>query len=243
MGAKLRRDVVQMERLFAPGGQKGSDMKQQRSMVLAVALFALSTSVAMAQFGGRGGMRGMNNGGGLQMLRLPEVQKELKLTPEQIALIDVKQQEVRDAVQALYPGGFGQMTPEERQQRMAKTQDLQDKAVADILGLRFHQLELQQQGPVAITRKSVADELKLTADQQKQVADIQTQTNSDRRAAMQGMNFQNMSDDDRQKLRTKMQDTQKAESDKLLAVLTDAQKTQWKAMQGTPFTFPAPAKP
>ena len=217
-------------------------MKLQRSMALAAALFALSTSMAMAQFGGRG-MRGMNNGGGLQMLRLPEVQKELKLTPDQIALIDTKQQEVRDAVEALYPGGFGQMTPEERQQRMAKTQELQDKAVADILGLRFRQLELQQQGPVAITRKSVADELKLTADQQKQVADIQTQTNADRQAAMQGVDFQNMSDDDRQKLMTKMQDVQKAEGAKLLALLTDTQKTQWKTMQGTPFTFPAPTGP
>ena len=102
---------------------------------------------------------------------------------------------------------------------------------------------MQQQGPIAITRKSVADELKLTADQQKQVADIQTQANTDRRAAMQGVDFQNMSDDDRQKMMTKMQDVQKAEGDKILAVLTDAQKTQWKTMQGTPFTFPAPVGP
>jgi len=218
-------------------------MKQQRSIVLAVALFALSSGMAMAQFGGGGGMRGMNNGGGLQMLRLPEVQKELKLTPEQIGMIDGKQQEVRDAMQALYPNGFRQMTPEERQQGMAKTQELQDKAVADILMGRFHQIELQRQGPVAITRKSVADELKLTTDQQKQVADLQTQANVDRRAAMQGVDFQNMTADDRQKLMTKMQDAQKAEGDKILALLTDAQKTQWKAMQGTPFTFPAPAAP
>ena len=210
----------------------------------AVALFALSSSTAMAQFGGGGrGGRGQNNGGGLQMLRIPEVQKELKLTPEQISLIDVKQQEVRDAMQALYPGGFGQMTPEERQQRMTKTQELQDKAVFDIIGLRFRQLELQQQGPVAITRKSVADQLKLTDDQQKQVADIQTQTNTDRRAAMQGIDYQNMSDTDRQALATKMADMQKAEGDKILALLTDTQKTQWKAMQGTPFTFPAPTAP
>lgn len=218
-------------------------MRQQRSIALAVALFALSSGMAMAQFGGRGGMRGQNNGGGLQMLRLPEVQKELKLTPEQIGMIDAKQQEVRDAVQALYPGGFGQMTPEERQQRTAKTQELQDKAVADILALRFRQLELQRLGPVAITRKSVADGLKLTADQQKQVADLQTQANADRRAAMQGVDFQNMSDEDRQKMMTRMRDAQKAEGDKVLALLTDAQKTQWKAMQGTPFTFPAPATP
>ena len=219
-------------------------MKQQQSIVLtAVALFALSSSVAMAQFGGGRGGRGYNNGGGLQMLRLPEVQKELKLTPEQISMIDVKQQEVRDAMQALYPGGPGQMTPEERQQRMAKTQELQDKAVFEILGLRFRQLELQQQGAVAITRKSVADELKLTDAQQKQVAELQTQANTDRRAAMQGIDYQNMTDADRQALATKMSDMQKAEGDKILALLTDTQKTQWKAMQGTPFTFPAPAAP
>ena len=209
---------------------------------MAVALIALSSGMAMAQGGGRGGMRGPTNGG-LQMLRLPEVQRELKLTPEQISLIDVKQKETRDAMQALYPNGFGQMTPEERQQRMAKTQELQDKAVADILGLRFRQLELQQQGPVAIARKSVADELTLTADQQKQVADLQTQANADRRAAMQGVDFQNMSADDRQKMMTKMMDIQKATGDKILALLTDAQKTQWKAMQGAPFTFPAPVVP
>lgn len=218
-------------------------MRQQRTIALAAAFFALSPGVAMAQGGGRGGMRGPNNGGGLQMLSIPEVQKELKLTPEQIGMIGAKQQEVRDAVQALYPGGFGQMTPEERQQRMAKTQELQDKAVADILTLRFRQMELQQQGPVALTRKSVADQLKLTDDQQKQVAGLQTQANADRRAAMQGVDFQNMSAEDRQNLMTKMRDAQKAEGDKILALLTDTQKTQWKAMQGAPFTFPAPAAP
>ena len=128
---------------------------------------------------------------------------------------------------------------------MDTMQDLQDAAVADILLARYKQLELQQQGPVAITRKSVATELKLTDDQQKKVADIQTQAEADRRAAMQGIDFQNLSDDDRKTLMTKMQDARKTEGDKLLALLTDAQKAQWKDMQGTPFTFTpgAPAAP
>lgn len=198
----------------------------------------------MAQAGGRGGMRGMYGmAGGLQMLRLPEVQKELNLTPAQIALVDTKQQEVRDAVRALYPGGFGQMTPEQRKERNDKQQELSDKAVADILLLRFHQLDLQQQGPIALTHKSVADELKLTDDQQKKIADVQTQTDTDRRAAMQGVDFRNMTDTDRQTMMTKMQDIQKAEGDKILALLTDTQKADWKTLLGTPFTFPAPAAP
>ena len=213
-------------------------MNLRNSVVMVAALLVLPAGMAMAQFGGRGGMRGPN--GGMQMLRMPEVQKELKLTPDQIALFDAKQQEVRDALRALYPGGYAQMTPEERKQRAEKQQELQDKAVADILFLRYHQLDLQQQGPVAITRKSVADELKLTDDQQKKVTDLRTQADADRSAAMQGVDFRNMSDTDRQALMTKMQDIQKAEGDKILALLTDAQKAQWKTMQGTPFTFPAP---
>ncbi len=85
--------------------------------------------------------------------------------------------------------------------------------------------------------------MKLTDAQQKQVADLQTQANADRRAAMQGVDYQNMSDTDRQALAAKMWDMQKSEGDKILALLTDTQKTQWKAMQGTPFTFPAPVAP
>ncbi len=177
------------------------------------------------------------------MLRIPAVQKELNLTPAQIAQLDAKEQDVQTQQRALFQGGFANLTPEERQQRMDKMQDLQDTAVADILLARYKQLELQQQGPVAITRKSVADQLKLTDDQQKQVAAAQTQSQADMRAAMQGVDFQNLSDDDRKTLMTKMQDARKAEGDKILAILTDAQKAQWKDMQGTPFTFPAPGAP
>ena len=214
-------------------------MKFKSSVALAVALMVLPSSVALAQAGGRGGMRGMYGmNGGLQMLRLPEVQKELNLTPAQIALVDAKQQEIRDALRALYPGGFGQMTSEQRKERNDKQQELSDKAAAEILMLRYHQLELQQQGPIALTRKSVADQLKLTEDQQKKIVDLQTQADTDRRAAMQGVDFRNMSDADRQTLMTKMSDIQKAEGDKILALLTDTQKADWKTLQGTPFTFP-----
>lgn len=218
-----------------------------RSLVIGVGLFALSCGMSMAQFGGGGGGRGGMRGPatGIQMLRIPAVQTELKMTPDEISKIDAKQQEVRTGMQGLYQGGFAQMTSEERQQRADKVAELNDKAAADILDAtqqkRFLELELQRQGPMAIMRKSVATQLALTDDQQKKLADIQTQADSDRRDAMQGMNFANMTADDRQKMMTKMQDLQKAQGDKILAVLTDAQKAQWKTMQGTPFTFPAPA--
>ena len=214
---------------------------------LAAVLIA-SSGTALAQGGGRGGRMMGGAGGGLGMLLIAEVQREIKMTPEQIAKVEAKQQEVRDAFQAAFPGGGGgggaQITPEERQKRAAKQQELQSKAVGEILDAtqltRFRQLELQQQGALALARKEVATELKLTEDQIKQIAGIQSQLDTDRRAAFQGVDFQNMSDEERTKLMTKMQDLQKAAGAKVAALLTEAQATQWKTMQGTPFTFPAP---
>ncbi|HVK06434.1 MAG TPA: hypothetical protein VM490_23385 [Armatimonadaceae bacterium] len=183
---------------------------------------------------------------GIGMLRIAEVQKELKMTPEQVAKLDAKQDEVRQKMQTLFQGGGNpaEMTPAERQKRTEQMMEVQTKAVNEILDptqqKRYRQLDLQQQGASALMRKDVADELKLTDEQKKALADAQVKADEDRRAAMQGVDFQGMSADDRAKLMTKMQDIQKASGDKMLAVLTDAQKTQWKEMQGTPFTFPAP---
>lgn len=214
-------------------------------LVLALAVLPLSAGIASAQGQGGGGRRGgmMGRQGGLQMLRMATVQTELKMTPEQIGKLDAKQSDLRQSMQGLGGGGGGQLSPEERQQRMEKVQELQTKAVNDILDptqqKRFRQLELQQQGPSALARKDVAAELKLTDEQTKKIADLQRQADADRRSAMQGVDFQSMSPEDRDKLMTKMQDIQKATGAKMAALLTEAQQTQWKDMQGVPFTFPA----
>lgn len=231
-------------------------MRRKAWLGLAVALVLLPTSAAFAQGGGqgggqgrggqRGGMMGGRMGGGLMMLRMPAVQTELKMTQEQIGKIDAKQQELR-AAQGQGGGGFGggQASPEERQKMMAQMQEANTKAVASILDAtqlkRFHQLELQQAGPAAIAnRKDVQTELKVTEDQLKKIAEVQTQAQQDQRAAMQSFgNFQDMTQEDRTKMMAKMQEMQKATGEKIAAVLTDAQKAQWKEMLGTPFTFPA----
>jgi hypothetical protein len=206
-------------------------------------------SAALAQ--GGGGRRGMvgRGGGGLLMLRLAEVQKELKMTPEQVGKLDAKQAEVRQSMQDAFQGSGNpaEMSAADRQKLMDKMQAIQSKAVADLLDAtqqkRFRQLELQQQGPSAIAaRKDVADELKLTEDQKKQIAEIQAKADADNRAAMQGVDFQSMTQEDRVRMMTKRQDIQKTAGEKIAALLTEAQKAQWKEMLGAPFTFP-PAVP
>jgi Spy/CpxP family protein refolding chaperone len=211
-----------------------------------LAMLMLSASMtANAQRGqGRGGFGG---GGGLQLLRIPEVQKELKMTEAQIAKIDAKQDEVRESMRSLGGGGnFGDMTPEERQKFIAKMQEIQSKAANDILTddaqkKRFRQLELQRAGSNAFTRADVATELKLTDDQKKQIADLQSKSQQEMQGIFQGAGDpRDMTAEERQKMQAKMQDLQKATGEKITGVLTDAQKTQWKEMIGAPFTFPPP---
>ncbi len=184
---------------------------------------------------GRGGQFG-GRMGGLFLLRIPQVQTELKMTQPQIDKLDAKQQEIQDQMRAIFQGGggFQQMSPEERQKAMQKMQDIQAKAVADILDTgqqkRFHQIELNLQGYRALEQKSNQDEIGLTADQRAKVAAIVTDENTARREA-----FQSLQGGDREAARSKMQEIQKSTEEKIGALLTDAQKSKWKEMLGAPF--------
>lgn len=219
-------------------------MKRVCVALMVGVLLATCVGSAWAQGGRRfGGMMGGPMGGGLMLLSIPQVQQELKMTQPQIDKLQAKQQELRQAMQEIFQGGGGPpSSPEEREKIFARIRELQDKALADILDTRqlkrFRQLELQRQGPSALARKDIADELKLTEAQRGQIQTIQQQTGEAMRGAMQGVDFQNMTPEDRQKLGAKMQEIQKAAGDKILAVLTAAQRTQWKAMLGEPFKFP-----
>jgi hypothetical protein len=153
-------------------GQGGKTVRRRGFIgtVLAASLALSLGSAAVAQGGGGGGGRGpgmmgrFGAGGGLGLLRMPEVQRELNMTPAQIGKIEEKQREVREAMQAMFPGGgggFGQLSTEERRALTTRMQEAQTKAVNAILDAtqqkRFRQLELQQQGPLAIaTRNDVA---------------------------------------------------------------------------------------
>ncbi|HZP80337.1 MAG TPA: hypothetical protein VFB21_01745 [Chthonomonadaceae bacterium] len=219
-------------------------MRHRMIALIVIGLLIVSVGSASAQGGRRGGMMG-RMGGGLGLLRMESVQKELKMTQPQIEKLDSKQQEVRAQMQELFQnsGGFQNMSPEDRQKLFAKSQEIQHKAVADILDTtqmkRFEQLELQQQGPSALMRKDIADRLKLTEAQRSKLAEIQQQAMSEMRALFQSGNGGGpggMSEENRQKF----QAIQKTSNEKALAVLTAEQQKQWKQMLGAPFTFGPP---
>lgn len=213
-----------------------------------LALTLLTGTTALAQGGGGGGggrggggrfgggMMMGRGGGGLQLLTMKEVQTELKMTQDQIDKATAKQQEMMQQMRDARQNGGTPPDP-------AEMQKTQEKAVADILNAdqlkRFKQLQLQREGVQAFNRKEVAEALKLTDDQKTKIKDIQKKEADDRTAAMQGVDFRNMTPEDRQKLMDKNMEMQKASNDQILAVLTDDQKKTWKDMQGEPFKFPA----
>jgi hypothetical protein len=199
-----------------------------------VGLSLLISSVAFAQGQGRGfGFGG--GGGGLFLLSRPEVQTELKMTDEQKSQVQEKQAAQRANGQGRQQG-FQNLSPEERQKRLADMQAEQTKVVNSILNpeqqARFKQISLQQSGLRGLAQNpAAADELKLTADQTTQIQSILMAS----REAQRGL-FQQGAD--RQAGFEKMQAMNKETDGKILAVLTDAQKTQWTQMLGASFTLP-----
>ena len=234
-------------------------MKRSAIAAVAVALMFATVGVASAQRGQRGqggGRFGFGQGrggfgGGLQMLRIPAVQQELKMTEAQIAKLDAKQDEVQNGMREIMEsaGGFQalrDMSPEDRQKFQTKISDLQNKAVSDVLDAtqlkRYKELVLQREGPLAASRKEVADALKLTDAQRKQVAEIQRGLQESRMQAFQSLG-QGASPEDRAKGMAKMEELQTKAGDQALALFTEDQKKAWKEMTGAPFKFPAPQRP
>ncbi|HET6881720.1 MAG TPA: hypothetical protein VFI31_16270 [Pirellulales bacterium] len=233
-------------------------MLRARTALVVVALL-LSVSVAAAQdqprgrgrggfgggFGGFGGMGGMfANPVGL--LRAPEVQKELNLSEEQTKQVD-------EALADLNPGrgGFNfqelqNLSDEDRQKRMEEmrkkgeeamkaAEEKMNKILKPEQLTRLKQLALQRQGVMALTRPEVAKDLGLTKEQQEKIREIQASTRPEG-----GRNFQDLSDEERQKLFAEMNERREKAQTEMLAVLTADQKAKFEELKGKEFDFPQP---
>ena len=206
-----------------------------KSAALALVATAALASSAFAQRGGGG----FGRGGGANMLRMPEVQAELKLTDDQKTKVAAALDKLREQRQNSGQD-FQSLSQEERQKLMAQRRTEDDKALADVLNAdqmkRYHQLQLQQQGLSAVAQdKALADELKITDEQRTKIQTIV----DDQRNAMRELFQGGGGGGDRQAMMQKMQELRKQTDDKIAAVLTDDQKSKWKEMTGAPFTFPA----
>lgn len=205
----------------------------------ALGVIALLSAPALAQ-GPRGG--GMGMGGGLMLLQNEGVQKELKLTDEQVSKAREAGQDLRDRFSADLQS-FRDKTDAERREVMEKMSGDTKKILAGILKpeqqKRFEQIQLQAQGIQALAGEEVQKTLKLTDDQKDKLRTLAQESGQQMREAFQS------AQGDFQAASSKIQGIRKDSMARASALLTDDQKKAWSDLIGEPFevSFGGPRRP
>ena len=173
-------------------------------------------------------------GGGAMLLLNPGVQKELKLTDDQIdkgrTAVTKIWEKYQPELQAL-----ADLSAEERREKgqalMKKLTEEVTKATSNVLKpeqvKRLDQITLQQRGAGALSDADIQKKLKLTDEQKtklKKITDDAAKSRQDIFAAGRGP-----------ETGKKMEAIRKETMEKATAILTDAQAKTWKEMTGTPF--------
>ena len=172
------------------------------------------------------------------LLKLPEVQTELKLEADQAKKLDAISDEItreRARLNAEYN---------------AKLNDLNKKAKEESLGLlsdaqrrRTEQLQLQQQGERALARPEIAEKVGLSQEQRAEISKVISQRGP---LVLNGRGGGNATPPnatvpvqeriEQFREAATRRDTEMRE--KILAVLTPEQKTKWSELTGETFQFP-----
>jgi Spy/CpxP family protein refolding chaperone len=198
------------------------------SLVLLGAMAGCHSSVADAPPAGQRG-RGGGGRGGFNLLADETVQKELALTSGQKESIQKISADSRTSMSGL--------SQQDRQTKMPELRKAMDDKIDAVLNAtqkaRLKELRLQAQGPAALATKEVAEALKLTADQVKQIEEVNKGLDKARRETFQfggGMNND---------VREQLTILQTEADEKILALLDSDQATAFERMQGAKFDLSA----
>ena len=199
--------------------------------ILAVAAmaFVLTTSNQVhAQGRDRGGLR-MGNVAPIQLLQVDEVQAELKLTAEQREKVDATHDEFMTARRQIFAEA-----DKESGVRGSKMKELKDKNAEKLTEVldqaqrkRLREIVLQVNGASELDGKEVAEELKITPEQKKQLAEVRKANAKARREALKALE-----DGGEGSRSEKLSELQTNGDKKLLEVLTPEQRKQFEGMQG-----------
>lgn len=212
--------------------------RNRLAMVSMVALLVVSSASALhAQGqGGRGrgrGFFGSRDVMRLNLLALPKVQEDLKLSDEQKSKSQAAMEELSAERQKVFAGGQN-LSDEERQKAFASLQEKTKsswetaaKSLSKEQLERLDQISLQQMGAGALSDETVAKTLMLTEDQQKKLGEVGAEVGGKMRELGFGEGTQE-----------KRAELQKEMTEKSLAVLTDDQRSQFAKMQGEKLELP-----
>lgn len=177
----------------------------------------------------------------LQLLRNPKVQDELKLDEDQKTEATEAIQELSKSRRGLYKNLQG-LQPKDRQKKVRefnkKFQQDSAKKAKDILEpkqyARLQEIVVQLQGIRALQNPDVEKKLKISDEQKKKIADIQTSLPQKRQQILQGLRA-NGNRIDFKKYREKVQKLNKEIEKNTLEVLTKEQREQFDKMKGKKF--------
>lgn len=200
----------------------------------------LSADAALAQGRGRGGRGGGFGGGATTLVAIPQVQKELKLTDEQVSLVKELQQQTGQGGQRTR-GNNQNLTDAERQERREQAEKRNEERTAKVTALltdeqntRLKQIQLWVQGAARLADNAeAAKTLGLTDDQKGALKTINEESAKKRGDLMQKM--RGASEDQRKEITTQAAGLRNDAEAEALAVLTDEQKTQFATLRGPKF--------
>jgi len=219
---------------------------------LTVAAVALLAGPALAQRQGQGrggfGFGGMGQAGPATLLANKSVQEELKLTTDEVAKVSAPGKTLSEKRRAMFTDLQG-ATQEQRTEKMKELTDAAKAADEDAMKIakdtlkpdqmkRFGQIEIQVKGDAAFIDENVQKTLAITDPEKDQIKTIRdeaaTKMRELRPARGQGGQGRGQGN---QETQTKIQALRKETVEKVVAILTDSQKTQWKEMVGSPFEY------
>lgn len=173
---------------------------------------------------GFGRMWGGGAGIGGMLLNRADVQRELNLTDQQKAKINEMQQAQRVAMQELR-----NLPPEERRQRMQEIRQKNDPTTVlnENQKKRLKELELQWLGPMALMNPETAREVGLTDEQRSKIQGLLMEQMQQMRERFQGGGQPGAN----------LEQARQQLENRILEILTPAQRQKWQQMQGKPFQF------
>lgn len=171
----------------------------------------------------------------LGLFASPDVQKELKLSEDQIS----KLRDVLNRVMENHRDDFAklqQLPPEEQQKKMTAINEEHNKAVAGVLDAkqrkRYKQIQWQLDPIGSLQDPELQKELKLSDEQKKKIDGLFNDANKKVQEMMKSR------ETSREKYQAVVKDLEKKTND----VLSEEQQKNLKELKGSPFQFSAPAQ-
>ncbi len=207
------------------------------TLTLAVAFAA--TAMAQPERSRRGSGRGLSRGSLIGLLRIEQVQKELKLSEEQLAKVS----EVGESLGTEMREQYAALREiDDREQQRTKMDALRDEfdskareKLHDILAreqmMRLYQIRMQVRSVLdSLDNRYVARRLELTDEQKAKLAEVGKEVQA-KMSEMYGK-MRDASREQRSEMYQKFRNIRSEGDEKALGVLTDEQKKAFEEMKG-----------